>query len=73
MTWQRTMVLRLRYWHACLLISYATGTKQLVINAKIVERFKILRNNLGSDCQVEEGDANELNGIIVCFSHLIMP
>ena len=54
-------------------ISYAAGTKRLVINAKIVERFKILRNDLGSDGWVEKGKANELNGIIVGFSHLIMP
>lgn len=54
-------------------ISYAAGTKRLVINAKIVERFKILRNDLGSDGRVEKGEANELNGIIVGFSHLIMP
>ena len=54
-------------------ILYAAGTKRLVVNAKIVERFKILRNNLGSDSRVEKGEANELNGIIVGFSHLIMP
>ena len=52
---------------------YAAGTKQLVINAEIVEKFKILRNDLGSNGWVEKGDANELNGIIVGFSHSIMP
>jgi hypothetical protein len=48
-------------------ISYAAGIKCLVINAEIVEKFKILRSNGQAEIslQVEKDDANEPNGIIV--------
>jgi 20S proteasome subunit alpha 6 len=48
-------------------ISYAAGTKRLVINAEIVEKFKILRSDGRVEIllRVEKDDANELNGIIV--------
>jgi 20S proteasome subunit alpha 6 len=48
-------------------ISYAAGTKRLVINAEIVEQLKILRSNgrVEITLRVEKVDANELNGIIV--------
>lgn len=48
-------------------ISYAAGTKRLVINAEIVERFKILRSDGRVEIllRVEKDDANELNGIII--------
>ncbi len=48
-------------------ISYAAGTKRLVINAEIVEKFKILRSDgrVEISLRVEKDDANELNGIIV--------
>ena len=56
-------------------ISYAAGTKRLVINAEIVEKFKIHRSDGRVEIllRVEKDDANELNGIIVSFSHLITP
>ncbi|KAF8267094.1 hypothetical protein EI94DRAFT_1771950 [Lactarius quietus] len=48
-------------------ISYAAGTKRLVINAEIVERFKILRSDgrVEISLRVEKDDSNELNGIII--------
>jgi hypothetical protein len=48
-------------------ISYAAGIKCLVINAEIMEKFKILRSDGWAEIslQVEKDDANELNGIIV--------
>jgi 20S proteasome subunit alpha 6 len=48
-------------------ISYAAGTKRLVINAEIVEQLKILRSDgrVEITMRVEKADANELNGIIV--------
>ena len=48
-------------------ISYAAGTKRLVINAEIVENFKILRSDGQVEIllRVEKDEANELNGIIV--------
>lgn len=54
-------------------ISYAAGTKRLVINSEIVEKFKILRSDgrVEISLRVEKDDASELNGIIVGPSHLI--
>jgi len=48
-------------------ISYAAGTKRLVINAEIVEKFKIHRSDGRVEIllRVEKDDVNELNGIIV--------
>lgn len=48
-------------------ISYAAGTKRLVINAEIVEKFKVLRSDgrVEISLRVEKDDANELNGIII--------
>ena len=48
-------------------ISYAAGTKRLVINAEIVENFKILRSDGQVEIllRVEKDETNELNGIIV--------
>jgi 20S proteasome subunit alpha 6 len=48
-------------------ISYAAGTKRLVINAEIVENLKIHRSDGQVEIQlrVEKDDVNGLNGIIV--------
>ena len=48
-------------------ISYAAGTKRLVINAEIVEKLKIYRSDGQVEIQlrVEKDDVNELHGIIV--------
>lgn len=48
-------------------ISYAAGTKRLVINAEIVEQLKILRGDgrVEITMRIEKADANELNGILV--------
>ena len=48
-------------------ISYAAGTKRLVINSEIVEKLKILRSDgrVEISLRVEKDDVNELNGIIV--------
>jgi 20S proteasome subunit alpha 6 len=48
-------------------ISYAAGTKRLVINAEIVEKLKIHRSDgrVEITLRVEKDQANELNGIIV--------
>jgi 20S proteasome subunit alpha 6 len=53
-------------------ISYAAGTKRLVINAEIVEQLKIHRSDGRVEIllRVEKDDVNELNGIIVRFSLL---
>jgi 20S proteasome subunit alpha 6 len=52
-------------------ISYAAGTKRLVINAEIVEQLKIHRSDgrVEITLRVEKADANELNGIIVGSLH----
>jgi 20S proteasome subunit alpha 6 len=48
-------------------ISYAAGTKRLVINAEIVEKLKIHRSDgrVEITLRVEKDQVNELNGIIV--------
>jgi 20S proteasome subunit alpha 6 len=48
-------------------ISYAAGTKRLVINAEIVERLKIHRSDgrVEITLRLEKDQVNELNGIIV--------
>jgi len=48
-------------------ISYAAGTKRLVINAEIVEKLKIHRSDgrVEITLRVEKDEVNELNGIIV--------
>ncbi len=48
-------------------ISYAAGTKRLVINAEIVEKLKIHRSEgrVEITLRVEKDEVNELNGIIV--------
>jgi 20S proteasome subunit alpha 6 len=48
-------------------ISYAAGTKRLVINAEIVEKLKIHRSDgrVEIRLRVEKDDVNGLNGIIV--------
>lgn len=48
-------------------ISYAAGTKRLVINAEIVEKLKIHRSDgrVEITLRVEKDHVNELNGIIV--------
>ena len=48
-------------------ISYAAGTKRLVINAEIVEKLKIHRSDGRVDItlRVEKDQVDELNGIIV--------
>jgi len=48
-------------------ISYAAGTKRLVINAEIVEKLKIHRSDgrVEITLRVERDEVNELNGIIV--------
>jgi 20S proteasome subunit alpha 6 len=50
-------------------ISYAAGTKRLVINAEIVEKLKIHRTDGRVEIllRVSKDDVNELNGIIVGF------
>ncbi len=50
-------------------ISYAAGTKRLVINAEIVEKLKIHRTDGRVEIllRVEKDDVNELHGIIVGF------
>lgn len=50
-------------------ISYAAGTKRLVINAEIVEKLKIHRSDgrVEITLRVEKDESNELNGIIVGF------
>jgi len=51
-------------------ISYAAGTKRLVINAEIVGKLKIHRSEGRVEIllRVEKDDVNELNGIIVLSS-----
>ena len=48
-------------------ISYAAGTKRLVINAEIVEKLKIHRSDgrVEITLRLEKDQVNELNGIIV--------
>ena len=48
-------------------ISYAAGTKRLVINAEIVEKLKIHRSDglVEITLRVEKDEGNELNGIMV--------
>jgi 20S proteasome subunit alpha 6 len=56
-------------------ISYAAGTKRLVINAEIVEKLKIYRSDGQVEIQlrVEKDDVNELHGIIVGPLHSQSP
>ncbi|KAI0260918.1 hypothetical protein BC834DRAFT_830933 [Gloeopeniophorella convolvens] len=48
-------------------ISYAAGTKRLVINAEIVEKLKVLRREGRVEIvlRIEKDDSNELKGIII--------
>ncbi|KAI0314203.1 hypothetical protein OF83DRAFT_1174954 [Amylostereum chailletii] len=48
-------------------ISYASGTKRLVINAEIVDKLKVLRSDgrIEISLRLERTDANNLNGILV--------
>jgi 20S proteasome subunit alpha 6 len=48
-------------------ISYAAGTRRLVINAEIVEKLKIHRSDgrVEITLRIEKDEVNELNGIIV--------
>jgi len=56
-------------------ISYAAGTKRLVINAEIVEKLKIHRSDGRVEIllRVEKDNVNELNGIIVGSFHFHNP